>query len=77
MEEGCPMGNKNYKKGNTNEKNTENMKEIEKLKRRITELNRLIVEFEFDNRNLRMEITFLFNKLEHQPPTEEDYESCY
>jgi predicted nucleic acid-binding Zn-ribbon protein len=62
------MANKNYKK------KTEYMTEAQKLKRRINELNNFIVDLEFDNRQLRMEITFLYSKLEQKVPTAEEYE---
>jgi hypothetical protein len=41
---------------------------------RINKLNRFIVDLEFDNRQLRMEICFLYTKLSQKPPTAEDYE---
>jgi hypothetical protein len=62
------MANKNYKK------KTECMTEVQKLKRRINELNNFIVDLGFDNRQLRMEITFLYSKLEQKVPTAEEYE---
>jgi uncharacterized coiled-coil protein SlyX len=62
------MANKNYKK------KTEYMTEAQKLKRTINELNNFIVDLEFDNRQLRMEITFLYSKLEQKVPTAEEYE---
>ena len=71
------MSNKKCKKGNTHEKNIENIEEIQKLKKRITELHKLIVEFEFDNRLLRMEVAFLYSKLEQKMEVKEDYGSCY
>ena len=77
MKEGSNMSNKSYKRENINEKSVENRKEIEKLRKRVTELNKLIVEFEFDNRHLRMEVTFLYSKLERKLVAKEDYESCY
>ena len=43
-------------------------------KNRINKLNRFIVDLEFDNRQLRMEINFLYTKLSQKPPTAEDYE---
>lgn len=62
------MGNKNYKN------KPENITETQKLKRRIHELNNFIVDLEFDNRQLRMEIAFLYSKLSQKPPTAEEYE---
>jgi hypothetical protein len=43
-------------------------------KKRINKLNRFIVDLEFDNRQLRMEISFLYTKLSQKLPTAEDYE---
>ncbi|MCB2291875.1 hypothetical protein LGK97_19425 [Clostridium sp. CS001] len=43
-------------------------------KNKINKLNRFIVDLEFDNRQLRMEILFLYTKLSQKPPTAEDYE---
>ena len=45
--------------------------------KRINELNRFIVDLEFDNRQLRMEINFLYSKLDQKSPTREDYETCF
>ena len=47
------------------------------LEERINELNKFIVDLEFDNRQLRMEVNFLYCKLQQKPPTKEDYETCY
>jgi hypothetical protein len=47
------------------------------LKKRINELNKFIVDLEFDNRQLRMEVNFLYCKLQQKPPTKEDYETCF
>jgi hypothetical protein len=44
---------------------------------RINKLNRFIVDLEFDNRQLRMEINFLYTKLSQKPPTAKDYESQF
>ena len=45
--------------------------------KKINELNKFIVDLEFDNRQLRMEINFLYSKLDQKPPTKEDYETCF
>jgi hypothetical protein len=49
----------------------------DEYKKRINKLNRFIVDLEFDNRQLRMEINFLYTKLSQKPPTAEDYESQF
>ena len=46
-------------------------------KNRIDKLNKFIVDLEFDNRQLRMEILFLYTKLSQEPPTAEDYEAPF
>jgi uncharacterized coiled-coil protein SlyX len=46
-------------------------------KNKIEKLNRFIVELEFDNRQLRMEINFLYTKLSQEMPTAEDYENPF
>jgi len=46
-------------------------------KNKIDKLNRFIVDLEFDNRQLRMEINFLYTKLSQRLPTAEDYESPF
>lgn len=46
-------------------------------KNRIDKLNKFIVDLEFDNRQLRMEILFLYTKLSQKPPTAEDYEAPF
>lgn len=58
------MGNKKY--NNDNES-----------KNKIDKLNRFIVDLEFDNRQLRMEINFLYTKLSQRTPTAEDYENPF
>lgn len=45
--------------------------------KRINELNKFIVDLEFDNRQLRMEVNFLYSKLDQKSPTKEDYETCF
>ena len=45
--------------------------------KRINELNKFIVDLEFDNRQLRMEINFLYSKLDQKSPTKEDYKTCF
>ena len=45
--------------------------------KRINELNKFIVDLEFDNRQLRMEVNFLYCKLQQKPPAKEDYEICF
>lgn len=65
------MGNKNYKN------KQENITEVQTLRRRINELNNFIVDLEFDNRQLRMEITFLYSKLDQKMPTAEEYETPF
>ena len=45
--------------------------------KRIDELNKFIVDLEFDNRQLRMEINFLYSKLDQKFPTKEDYKTCF
>jgi len=44
---------------------------------RINKLNRFIVDLEFDNRKLRMEILYLYTKLSEKTPTAEDYEAPF
>ncbi|MGH4117880.1 hypothetical protein [Clostridium sp.] len=61
------MGNKKYN-DDTNCKN---------YKSKIDKLNRFIVDLEFDNRQLRMEINFLYTKLSQEMPTAEDYENPF
>ena len=46
-------------------------------KNKIEKLNRFIVELEFDNRQLRMEINFLYTKLSQKLPSEEDYDNSF
>ena len=46
-------------------------------KNKIDKLNRFIVDLVFDNRQLRMEINFLYTKLSQRLPTAEDYESPF
>jgi hypothetical protein len=58
------MGNKKY--SNDSE-----------YKNKIDKLNRFIVDLEFDNRQLRMEINFLYTKLSQEMPTAEDYENPF
>jgi len=58
------MGNKKYTSDN-------------EYNNKIDKLNRFIVDLEFDNRQLRMEILFLYTKLSQKPYTEEDYEAPF
>lgn len=44
-------------------------KELYKLRNRISRLNEFIVDLEFDNRQLRMEINFLYSKLSQKSPS--------
>lgn len=41
----------------------------EEFNNRINKLNRFIVDLEFDNRRLRMEILYIYTKLSEEPPT--------
>jgi len=68
------MGNKDF---NANKKLKEKPQDTQIFEKRINELNKFIVDLEFDNRQLRMEINFLYCKLEHQPPTKEGYETNF
>jgi uncharacterized coiled-coil protein SlyX len=58
------MGNKKYNNDNEH-------------KNKIDKLNRFIVDLEFDNRQLRMEINFLYTKLSQKTPTAKDYENPF
>ena len=68
------MGNKDF---NVNKKFKEKNQKTQLFEKRINELNKFIVDLEFDNRQLRMEVNFLYLKLQQKPPTKEDYEACY
>jgi hypothetical protein len=58
------MGNKKYNNDND-------------YKNKIDKLNRFIIDLEFDNRQLGMEITFLYTKLSQKSPTEEYHENSF
>jgi len=68
------MGNKDF---NVNKKFKVKNQKTQIFEKRINELNKFIVDLEFDNRQLRMEVNFLYCKLEHKPPTKEDYETNF
>lgn len=68
------MGNKDFNIKRNFKENTQKTKILDK---RISELNKFIVDLEFDNRQLRMEVNFLYCKLQQKPPGKEDYEICF
>jgi len=68
------MGNKDF---NIKKEFKEETKKVQAFQKRINELNKFIVDLEFDNRQLRMEVNFLYCKLEQKAPTKEDYEVCF
>jgi hypothetical protein len=53
------MDNKTLKKRKRYENNTENTKKTHEFKNRISQINKLIVDLEFDNRQLRIGCTYL------------------
>ncbi|MBC8061442.1 MAG: hypothetical protein H7Y18_12365 [Clostridiaceae bacterium] len=68
------MGNKDF---NIEKKIKVKIGKAQITEKRINELNKLIVDLEFDNRQLRMEVNFLYCKLQQKPPTKEDYETNF
>jgi regulator of replication initiation timing len=58
------MGKKALSMGKRYENNTKGTNKILKSKDKINKINKLIVELEFDNRQLRIECIYLRSRLE-------------
>jgi len=68
------MGNKDF---NINKKVKVKIGRTPIRDKTINELNKFIVDLEFDNRQLRMDVNFLYCKLEQKTPTKEDYKTNF
>lgn len=71
------MAIKDYKKIKSKNHKTPNLGEIQNLKAKINDLKNLIIYMGFENKQLKMETTYLYNKLNELAPMSEDNDSCF
>jgi len=71
------MAIKDYKKIKSKNHKTPTLGEMQNLKEKINDLKNLIIYMGFENKQLKMETTYLYNKLNELAPMAEDTDSCF